>query len=162
MRLPILASWFVKKTGKEYRRYKFQLNSNAEDSTLKRKAAQDSHSRIMVTPTRWGSPVTRFTLPTQNRSAAAFRLLDVGRELEAASILERSSRKLARNIDGTNFSSIRTRKTFTLPTQNRSAAAFRLLDVGHESLKRLLGLGRHDIGKNGNTDFIPQPSVCSK
>ncbi|KAL4918680.1 hypothetical protein BDW62DRAFT_60788 [Aspergillus aurantiobrunneus] len=33
----------VKKAFKEYRRYKFQLNSNAEDSTLKRKAAQDSH-----------------------------------------------------------------------------------------------------------------------
>ncbi|PYH76648.1 hypothetical protein BO82DRAFT_369227 [Aspergillus uvarum CBS 121591] len=33
----------VKKAGKEYRRYKFQLNSNAEDSTLKKKAAQDSH-----------------------------------------------------------------------------------------------------------------------
>ena len=33
----------IKKAGKEYRRYKFQLNSNAEDSTLKRKAAQDSH-----------------------------------------------------------------------------------------------------------------------
>ena len=33
----------VKKNNKEYRRYKFQLNSNAEDSTLKKKAAQDSH-----------------------------------------------------------------------------------------------------------------------
>ncbi|KAL4814259.1 hypothetical protein BDW67DRAFT_186820 [Aspergillus spinulosporus] len=29
--------------GKQYRRYKFQLNLNAEDSTLKEKAAQDSH-----------------------------------------------------------------------------------------------------------------------
>jgi len=33
----------IKKAGKEFRRYKFQLNSNAEDSTLKKKAAQDSH-----------------------------------------------------------------------------------------------------------------------
>jgi hypothetical protein len=33
----------VKKDGKEFRRYKFQLNLNAEDSTLKKKAAQDSH-----------------------------------------------------------------------------------------------------------------------
>ncbi|KAI9923367.1 hypothetical protein ASPWEDRAFT_403846 [Aspergillus wentii DTO 134E9] len=33
----------IKKAGKEYRRYKFQLNSNAQDSTLKKKAAQDSH-----------------------------------------------------------------------------------------------------------------------
>ncbi|RMD41792.1 hypothetical protein DV735_g3306, partial [Chaetothyriales sp. CBS 134920] len=32
-----------KKGGKTYRRFKFQLNSNAEDATLKRKAAQDSH-----------------------------------------------------------------------------------------------------------------------
>jgi hypothetical protein len=33
----------IKKAGKEYRRYKFQLNLNAQDSTLKKKAAQDSH-----------------------------------------------------------------------------------------------------------------------
>jgi hypothetical protein len=33
----------IKKGGKEFRRYKFQLNSNAQDSTLKKKAAQDSH-----------------------------------------------------------------------------------------------------------------------
>ncbi|KAF2241905.1 hypothetical protein BU26DRAFT_525015 [Trematosphaeria pertusa] len=33
----------IKKAGKEFRRYKFQLNSNAQDSTLKKKAAQDSH-----------------------------------------------------------------------------------------------------------------------
>ncbi|KAM5476215.1 hypothetical protein MauCBS54593_000900 [Microsporum audouinii] len=33
----------TKKAGKEYRRYKFQLNSNAQDSTLKKKAAQNSH-----------------------------------------------------------------------------------------------------------------------
>jgi hypothetical protein len=31
------------KAGKEYRRYKFQFNLNAGDSTLKKKAAQDSH-----------------------------------------------------------------------------------------------------------------------
>lgn len=29
--------------GKKFRRYKFQLNLNAEDSTIKKKAAQDSH-----------------------------------------------------------------------------------------------------------------------
>lgn len=33
----------IKKSGKEFRRYKFQLNSNAQDSTLKRMAAQDYH-----------------------------------------------------------------------------------------------------------------------
>ena len=33
----------VRKAGKDYRRYKFQLNSNAQDSTLKKMAAQDSH-----------------------------------------------------------------------------------------------------------------------
>ncbi|KAL4929397.1 uncharacterized protein BDV17DRAFT_261756 [Aspergillus undulatus] len=33
----------VKKADKLYRRYDFQINSNAEDSTLKKKAAQDSH-----------------------------------------------------------------------------------------------------------------------
>jgi len=33
----------VRKDEKEFRRYKFQLNSNAQDSTLKKKAAQDSH-----------------------------------------------------------------------------------------------------------------------
>ncbi|DAA79654.1 TPA_exp: Uncharacterized protein A8136_0427 [Trichophyton benhamiae CBS 112371] len=33
----------IKKAGKDYRRYKFQLNLNAEDSTLKKMAAQDSH-----------------------------------------------------------------------------------------------------------------------
>lgn len=33
----------IKKGGKEFRRYKFQLNLNAEDSTLKKKAAQDPH-----------------------------------------------------------------------------------------------------------------------
>lgn len=33
----------IKKAGKDYRRYKFQLNLNAQDSTLKKKAAQDSH-----------------------------------------------------------------------------------------------------------------------
>lgn len=33
----------VKKDNKEFRRYKFQLNKNAADSTLKKLAAQDSH-----------------------------------------------------------------------------------------------------------------------
>ncbi|OOF96590.1 hypothetical protein ASPCADRAFT_206763 [Aspergillus carbonarius ITEM 5010] len=33
----------ILKAGREFRRYKFQLNSNAQDSTLKKKAAQDSH-----------------------------------------------------------------------------------------------------------------------
>lgn len=47
----------VKKNGKEFRRYKFQLNLNAEDATLKRKAAQDSHkvystADVEVKPTR--------------------------------------------------------------------------------------------------------------
>lgn len=33
----------VKKGDREYRRYKWQLNKNAENSTLKRLAAKDSH-----------------------------------------------------------------------------------------------------------------------
>lgn len=33
----------IKKGGKEFRRYKFQLNVDAQDSTLRKKAAQDSH-----------------------------------------------------------------------------------------------------------------------
>lgn len=33
----------IKKGGKEYRRYKFQINLNAQDSTLKKMAAQDPH-----------------------------------------------------------------------------------------------------------------------
>lgn len=33
----------VNKDDKEYRRYNYQLNKNAEDSTLKKLAAEDSH-----------------------------------------------------------------------------------------------------------------------
>ncbi|KAE8149486.1 hypothetical protein BDV25DRAFT_156211 [Aspergillus avenaceus] len=33
----------VKIAGKEFRRYKFQLNLNAQDSTIKKLAAKDSH-----------------------------------------------------------------------------------------------------------------------
>lgn len=38
----------IKKAGKEYRRYKFQLNLNAQDSTLKKEAAQDSNRGVEV------------------------------------------------------------------------------------------------------------------
>lgn len=37
-----------------------------------------SDSRIMISPIRRGSSVTRFAFVTQNRSATAFRLLNVG------------------------------------------------------------------------------------
>lgn len=33
----------INKSGKEFRRYKFQLNLNAEDCTLRKKAARDYH-----------------------------------------------------------------------------------------------------------------------
>lgn len=33
----------INKAGKEYRRYNFQLNLNAQDSTLRKKASEDSH-----------------------------------------------------------------------------------------------------------------------
>ena len=68
-----------------------------------------SDSRIMVSPTRRGSSVTRLTLATQNRSAAAFRLLN----------------------------------------------------VGHESLKRLLGLGRHDGTMRGLCWVFVEYRCCS-
>lgn len=39
-----------------------------------------SNPRVMVSPASWGGSMTRFSLPTQNCSAAAFRLSDIGHE----------------------------------------------------------------------------------